>query len=249
MEVLNNHFQYYGINIDHKVEEEEKNITSRWLRTKKGGNATLTSLRQHIKGSKFISNLPSWSHPHRTYDPSESFIPYPKITFLIEKPHGLTCQICRDSRFELKFDIDRQNDSTFSILPCGHVAGRRCIQIWCNSNDVCPFCRQKLRYRSCGHKVAPRPITKESIHLLPRTLPDEGSIPDLCHDCLKQKLRVDADNRFELVAHQFQDARKRFYRTRDPKDKEELMLKKEKIETLLRDELHFRHLSNYLISW
>ena len=199
--------------------------------------------------SKVLPLFSTWFEPHRRYNPDESFFPFPKITFLIDRPAELLCQICREAKCEIESERDHLGDSTFSILPCGHAAGSRCLQTWLRTHSTCPFCRFNLRYPGCGHKIPARPLTKESVHILPRTLSDRGNIPHLCARCLKKSLLIQAEARFEVAAHEFQQARRRFHHTGSEREEEIMMARREDFETVMQDEVYIRHLSTWLTSW
>lgn len=222
----------------------------KYLRTKRSGGAPLTTLKERLLDSKIITKgrslLPSWLQ-QQCYDSNESFLPCPKVTFLIDRPPALLCQICRDAQFELRSTA--VDETTFSILPCGHVAGSQCLDTWCFAYDTCPFCRLELRYPGCGHRIPPRRITHESIHLLPRTVPDGGEIPALCSECLREQLIVEAEERFVFAAQEFRVVRRRVQWTGDRHDERDLLRAKGEVETMLRDEFHLRYLSSMLNSW
>ena len=227
----------------------------RYLRSKRSVDTPLVTLKERLRDSKFAAKgrslLPSWLQPRHSYDRDESFIPCPKVTFLIDRPPPLVCQICRETRFRLRSPADdgTVNDTTFSIFPCGHVAGTQGLETWCYAYGTCPFCRLELRYPGCGHRIPPRHITHESIHVLPRTLPDGGVIPELCTECLKTNLVAEAEDRFATAAHKFREVRRRVQRTGDPGDEQQLLRMKEEIETVMRDQVHLRYLSSLLSAW
>ncbi|KAH6996441.1 hypothetical protein BKA56DRAFT_571465 [Ilyonectria sp. MPI-CAGE-AT-0026] len=199
--------------------------------------------------SKIIPLLSSWFQPHRKYNLDECFFPFPKITFLIDKPTKLRCQICREVECEMKPETLTVDDSTLSILPCGHGAGSECLKRWLQVNNSCPFCRLSMTYPGCGHVIPLRPVTTEGIHLLPRTLPDQGHIPLLCAGCLRDSLAAQAELRFGQAACAFQDARQRLHEGGGVEDEEALLMRREEFETILRDEVYMRQLTTWLTSW
>jgi hypothetical protein len=199
--------------------------------------------------SKILPKFSSWFQPHRCYDPKESFFPFPKVTFLVDEPMKLECQICRQASCQIKSDAEPLDESTFSLLPCGHAACLHCLDKWFKSQDTCPFCRVDLTYPGCSHKVPARPLTREGLHLLPRTLPDQGHIPTLCAWCLKRILLTKAENRFRQATQEFQAARLRLHRTQAVADEVIMLAKREELETVLRDEVYFKQLSTWLTSW
>jgi len=153
--------------------------------------------RKKARGEELHPVRAGWLTREALYQPSESFIPCPKITFIIYKPRNLLCQICHESRLEPRTDRVRPTDRTPSILPCGHVAGLRCLSRWFShlladgKSPCCPFCRVNLEYPECGHPVPERPVTRENIYLLPPTLQDGGVLPKRCWDCSKPGLRLE----------------------------------------------------------
>lgn len=195
------------------------------------------------------SSSPSVEPHHRRYDSGEAYFPFPKITFLIDKPRGLLCQICQMSKCKIRSDSHRIRDSTFSILPCGHIAGSRCMASWLNEKNTCPFCRFGMNYPGCGHKIPPRVMTEQNVHLLPRTLPDKGCIPDLCTECYKESLMVQAKSNFKDAAHDFEEARRQFHETGGVNEEQTMIEKREAFENIMRDEVYLPHLSSWMISW
>ena len=95
----------------------------------------------------------------------------------------------------MKEPLDDIDDSVPSIMPCGHIAGSRCLAEWAEVEDKnraekggrkhrsCPFCRTPLKYALCRHKLYPRVIDMNSILNLPTTIPEGGSIPAQCREC------------------------------------------------------------------
>ncbi|KFH47146.1 putative RING finger protein-like protein [Hapsidospora chrysogenum ATCC 11550] len=228
-----------------------------YLRSRRTADKPLTTLRERLRDCKLITKgksiLPPWLQTQPRQDSAQYFIPCPKITFIIDDPPPpkLTCQICRDTSFELRsvplgIDVD---DATFSLLPCGHVAGSRCLEKWCSAYGACPFCRMELHYPGCRHPVPPRPITDETIHVLPRTLPDGGALPSLCRECHWSWLAVDAERSLAARTQRFRTARERADRTGSAADEQRLLDLKDEVETGVRDELHYPYLSRLLDSW
>ncbi|KAH6895352.1 hypothetical protein B0T10DRAFT_213636 [Thelonectria olida] len=199
--------------------------------------------------SKVLPFFLSWSQPHRNYNPDECFFPFPKITFLIDQPQGLMCQICRESECELKSEGKPIDDSTFSIMPCGHAAGTKCLEAWLRTKSSCPFCRLTLSYPACGHPVPLRPLTTTSIHNVPVTLPDGGHVRDLCKSCHRSSLVEEATPKVRLAASLFRNARRRYHETKHEVDAEALLKRRQEVETVARDEIHVRHFTTWLTSW
>ncbi|KAL4729390.1 hypothetical protein ACLX1H_003807 [Fusarium chlamydosporum] len=199
--------------------------------------------------SKLLPRFASWFQPHRYYNPEESFLPFPKVTFLIDEPIRLECQICRQVSCQIKSDAEPLDETNFSLMPCGHAACSYCLETWFRTQDTCPFCRVDLIYPGCGHTIPARSLTREGLHLLPRTLPDQGRIPSLCAKCLKAKLLTEAEEKFRRAADEFRAARLRFSQTQATADEIVMFLKRDEFETVLRDEVYFKQLSTWLTSW
>lgn len=77
--------------------------------------------------SKILPWIAPWFQPHRSYDPDDSFIPFPKVTFLIDKPIRIQCQICHQANCQIKPDAEPPGESEFSLMPCGHAACSNCL--------------------------------------------------------------------------------------------------------------------------
>ncbi|KAL6923562.1 hypothetical protein ACHAPO_001724 [Fusarium lateritium] len=199
--------------------------------------------------SKILPWFAPWFQPHRCYDPEESFIPFPKVTFLIDEPIRLECQICHQANCQIRSDAEPLDESDFSLMPCGHAACSSCLEKWFKTQDTCPFCRSKLAYPGCGHAIPARSLTKEGLHLLPRTLPDQGWIPSFCAQCLKTTLMTHAEEKFQQAAQEFRAARQRFSQTQATADELAMFSKRDEFETVFRDEVYLKQLNTWLTSW
>ena len=115
----------------------------------------------------------------------ESYFPCPKIAFLVMDTNDLTCGICLESGMRIRsINCDaKYSDHAPAILPCGHVAGLSCLERWLDEHGSCPFCREELLHELCLHSVEPQSLYYETIHGLPKTLPEGGRIADQCEDC------------------------------------------------------------------
>lgn len=224
-----------------------------YLRSKRHGDAPLTTLREQLRNSRLFSkarsHLPGWLQPFQKYNVNECFVPCPKVTFLVDKPRPVLCQICRESHFRLRGGTTRLADETFAILPCGHVAGSVCLAQWCEQHHECPFCRFKLKYPGCRHHIEPILLTSTGIHLLPRTLPDNGKIPQQCEECVKQGLLKSAQESFAAAVSDFEIKRRRAHFTGKEDDERELVSAKEKMEGVVRTEVYQTHLLHWLNNW
>lgn len=201
------------------------------------------------KKTKTLPRFSSWFQPHRRYDPKESFFPFPKVTFLIDEPIEVKCQICHQANCQIKPDAEPLDESTFSLMPCGHAACLQCLEGWFENQGTCPFCRVDLIYPGCGHRVPVRPLTREGLHLLPRTLPDQGRISNLCARCLKARLLTRAEEKLEQAMEGFRAARLRLHYTKAPTDETIMLNMRDEFETVLRDEVYLKRLSTWLTSW
>jgi PHD/YefM family antitoxin component YafN of YafNO toxin-antitoxin module len=210
-------------------------------------NGTLGS--RPLETTKTLPRFSSWFQPNRRYDPQESFFPFPKVTFLIDQPIELKCQICHQASCQIKSDAESPDESTFSLMPCGHAACLQCLEGWFEYQGTCPFCRVDLIYPGCGHRVPVRPLTREGLHLLPRTLPDQGRIPNFCAQCLKETLLSQAEEKLKQAIEGFEATRQRFYHTKAAADKATMLNMKDEFETVLRDEVYLKRLSTWLTSW
>ncbi|KAK7754142.1 hypothetical protein SLS62_003988 [Diatrype stigma] len=167
----------------------------------------------------------------------ESFFPTPKVTFMIDRPQGLTCQICQTATLEMPSPSSPSSPSSSSsssadntpdsdtravkgrgkrcatvapaILPCGHLGCHDCLEQWVSAHHSCPFCRQEMRHKGCGHTVGPRAITHRTVHELPRTTAEGGSIGDRCRDCRIEDAQTAALRKWEELAEDLRRARRR----------------------------------------
>ncbi|KAK7999743.1 hypothetical protein PG990_012343 [Apiospora arundinis] len=154
------------------------------------------------------------------YSEQESFVPSPKITFLIDQPK-LMCQICQVTTLKLPsgcddadrpqpgdFDYDETEDATPAILPCGHVACTSCLSSWLAVNDGCPFCREEHRHPHCGHRVGHRSLTHSTIASLPPTKPEGGKIAADCEPCSVRTRERRARDKMIALAERYSAARR-----------------------------------------
>ncbi|KAI0109857.1 hypothetical protein F4814DRAFT_461082 [Daldinia grandis] len=117
------------------------------------------------------------------FSEEESFFPDPMITFLVDRPANLVCQICKTVTLSVGPLAQTPYDSTPAILPCGHLACHNCLKAWVDTNRTCPFCRKEMRYSGCGHTLKPALITHDIITTLPKTLSRGGKIGESCREC------------------------------------------------------------------
>ncbi|RYP49112.1 hypothetical protein DL768_005109 [Monosporascus sp. mg162] len=139
----------------------------------------------------------------------ESFFPTPKVTFLIDEPEGLKCQICLTTPLEMAESSQRPNERTPIILPCGHAGCGDCMHMWLTAHHSCPFCRRDMHHKGCGHPVEPRVIAHDTIHSLPRTTAEGGSVGHKCPDCKIGELQAAALRNWKDLARDLRAARAR----------------------------------------
>lgn len=199
--------------------------------------------------TKILPRFSSWFQPNRRYDPKESFFPFPKLTFLIDQPKEVKCQICHQASCQIKPDAEPPDESTFGLMPCGHAACLQCLEGWFEYQGTCPVCRVDLIYPGCGHRVPARPLTREGLHLLPRTLPDQGRIPNFCAQCLKAELLTQAEEKLKPATEGFEEARLRFHHTKAPSDEAIMLNKRDEFETVFLVDVYLKQLSTWLINW
>ncbi|KAH6692394.1 hypothetical protein F5X68DRAFT_200831 [Plectosphaerella plurivora] len=148
-------------------------------------------------------------------DTFRSFIPYPKINFVIKSPEALICGLCQITPLKFGGDglasIERRRclnpDSIPVITPCGHVAGANCMNTWLQADPSCPFCSMPLIYEECGHRVHPKSVTNLDLGLIPPTIPEGGVIPRSCHSCHQVALYEIAEGLYDAAYDTLCDAR------------------------------------------
>ncbi|OBR09029.1 hypothetical protein CH63R_07794 [Colletotrichum higginsianum IMI 349063] len=223
----------------------------RYLSTRRyGSSENCSRLRQAFP--PFVND---WLRPiePKFSDVERCFFPSPKTMFLIDQPEGLVCQICQHSKLSFQNHADKRTDklpdSVPAIMPCGHVAGVRCLTTWLRDHQNCPFCRQELIHSKCGHGVAPRHITMEEIFLIPATIPEGGLIPELCPRCYATALRTSAEARFDACKRRFVQARRRFFTSESQADARFLMHKKTDFENIMLEEYYAKITNTWLTCW
>lgn len=137
----------------------------------------------------------------------ESYVPSPKITFLIDNPDNLVCQICTQTRLKIAITAETPGPDIPSLLPCGHIFCHGCIDAWLVDKKSCPMCRMTLVHKNCQHGVEPRLIAQDTIHTLPLSLPAGGKIGDKCLRCADKDRRKYSAERWARLAESFKVAR------------------------------------------
>lgn len=144
----------------------------------------------------------------RKFTNKESFVPSPKITFLIDQPRNLVCQICQQAPLKLAITAEDPGPGMASIFPCGHISCINCINLWLASHTSCPFCRTTMIHPDCGHQVKPRLLAQDTIHSLPETLSNGGKISAKCFRCTERDRREISVERWTNLAERYKEARR-----------------------------------------
>lgn len=136
-----------------------------------------------------------WIKIDGRYQEGDTFVPLPKVTFLIDRPQNLTCRLCLVSELRLSLNNQEQvTDGTPALMPCGHIAGAVCLNEAIESMNpgdlACPFCRYPLTYTGCGHRVPEQLLTEESVRVMPETVPNGGVVPALCSGCRQIRVQL-----------------------------------------------------------
>ncbi|KAI1815799.1 hypothetical protein GGS20DRAFT_596452 [Poronia punctata] len=138
----------------------------------------------------------------------ECFIPSPKITFLIDRPNNLVCQVCQLAPLKMAITAEAPKVNIPALLPCGHITCQNCAENWLDSNKSCPFCRISMTHEACGHQVRPRLVAQDTVHTLPETLPNGGKIGRKCFKCSERDNRELSLERWAELAEKFKDLRR-----------------------------------------
>lgn len=150
-------------------------------------------------GSSLIDAIHALQHTRpRTQTYSDSFVPNPQLTFLLENPR-LECRLC----FLPTAMTSTLESSTLSILFCGHFACHLCLGKWLAENDTCPFCRKELRHEKCGHTVEPREVTKPNVISIPRTKAGGGRVADTCRRCHRRAAGEKAREKLQTLVERY----------------------------------------------
>lgn len=130
------------------------------------------------------------------------------VTFLVDEVDSLTCQLCEETTMTLSKPTCKVTDVQPSIMPCGHVAGSRCLHLWLGTGrSSCPFCDFSLRHAECGHLRAPLVLNRETILDVPKTVPEGGAFAGYCRACRLEKLEVNEVMRARALKAKVLEAR------------------------------------------
>ncbi|KAI1265712.1 hypothetical protein F5Y18DRAFT_426801 [Xylariaceae sp. FL1019] len=182
---------------------------------------------------RFVRKFKAPDERRKHFQAEQSFIPSPKVTFLIDSPEHLVCQICQQAPLQMAGGdtTDCDDPDIPAILPCGHVCCSSCVGLWLGKHRSCPFCRQSLIHEGCRHQVAPRPITLDTIHSIPPTLPKGGKIGASCHNCMEKDRNSIAVKRWLDLADRFKEARRQAEKSKSAEAIENLRRAQEAFET------------------
>ncbi|KAI0165609.1 hypothetical protein GGR57DRAFT_497081 [Xylariaceae sp. FL1272] len=182
---------------------------------------------------RFVRKFNASDERQKHFQAEQSFIPSPKVTFLIDTPENLVCQICQQASLHMGGAGSAECDDPDipAILPCAHICCRECIEQWLEKHRSCPFCRQSMVHEGCGHRVAPRPITLDTIHSIPPTLAKGGKIGGSCHTCMEKDRKSIAVKRWMDLAERFKEARKQAEKSKSAEATENLRRAQETFET------------------
>lgn len=154
-------------------------------------------------GSALIDAVHALQHTRpRTQTYSDSFVPNPQLTFLLENPR-LECRLC----FLPARMTSTLESSTLSILFCGHFACHMCLRKWLAENNTCPFCRKELRHEKCGHTIEPREVTKHNVISIPRTKAAGGRVGGTCRRCHRRTAGEKAREKLQMLVERYVQVR------------------------------------------
>ncbi|KAI3317410.1 hypothetical protein HD806DRAFT_514938 [Xylariaceae sp. AK1471] len=167
-----------------------------------------SNLKYLVRGfSRQFRSTPSAKDDRRKkFTDKESFVPSPKVTFLIDEPN-LVCQICQQTPLKMAVTAETPGPEVPTLLPCAHIFCKSCIDFWLASHNSCPFCRADMIHKGCGHQVEPRLIAYDTIHTLPETLPNGGKIGENCFKCAEKDRRHISLARWTKLAEAFKAPR------------------------------------------
>ncbi|KAH9993143.1 hypothetical protein F4779DRAFT_637384 [Xylariaceae sp. FL0662B] len=174
-----------------------------------GGNSDLKDV---VKGFLRLATRPKKPGEREDWrkvsSDNETFFPNPKITFLVDCPENLVCQICQETPLRMGLSSHEPEAETPAILPCGHLACHNCMSFWLEAHVSCPFCREYMVHIGCRHQVEPRLIAHDTIGSLPKTLPEGGVISNKCHPCRDKDRRGYTISKWNILAEDFKKARR-----------------------------------------
>lgn len=161
------------------------------------------------------------------------YVPDPVYTFLFPpKDAQLFCIICHDSELFLPWAGHCINDNDPALLPCGHVFGSECLDVWLETQDTCPVCRFKLEYELCQHPIRPRWLTRENVLFVPPTLPEGGTVATQCGPCKRETEQRVASELCMDLAEKYCERKARYEQTGWETDRKKMVKAREDLERL-----------------
>ncbi|KAI0856564.1 hypothetical protein F4860DRAFT_506666 [Xylaria cubensis] len=103
--------------------------------------------------------------------------------------HGtikVPCGIC-GLRLSVHHPPKEYQVESFTILPCGHAFGYKCIQALFQIDDsaLCPSCEVSARHSGCGHLAKLGKMQQEDKNLTLEMV-DKDGLPALCDHCVRK---------------------------------------------------------------
>ncbi|KAI0159156.1 hypothetical protein BJ166DRAFT_529504 [Pestalotiopsis sp. NC0098] len=155
------------------------------------------------------------------------------VTFLVDEVDSLTCQLCEETTMTLSKPTCKVTDAQPALMPCGHVAGSRCLHLWLGTGrSTCPFCDFSLRHAECGHRRAPLVLNRETILDVPKTMPEGGAFAGYCRACRLENLEVNEVMRARALKTKVLEARAALEEDERPEAEEALKKAVRELEDL-----------------
>ncbi|KAH8889858.1 hypothetical protein GQ53DRAFT_200095 [Thozetella sp. PMI_491] len=176
--------------------------------------------RSRATGAKKLQDLAS--SLVAAMDQEGNYFPFPRLTFLVDKPQNLSCTICLEP---IEYGEKRSTRSPGypALIPCGHIFCSGCILKCFEKDRRCPSCKVEYRYAECDHPIQPRVIDKSNIFRLPLTIPEGGKIADCCVECRLDNDRSAARTLCKALIPAFAEAREAFMRTGSTRDRKKMV--------------------------
>ncbi|KAK3323272.1 hypothetical protein B0T19DRAFT_401608 [Cercophora scortea] len=131
-------------------------------------------------------------------------------------PYAL-CYVCQDAELKIGWlpPADALNYTSMPLKPavyfaCGHMVCRECAAGLYSTQEFlrCPACRHALHHSLCGHNAQGQDMSapegsilshtawfQKTLDFRTKTIPEGGSIPDLCVPCRLRAARVGSKRR------------------------------------------------------